>query len=145
MRSTISLLNRITSYNVCYTKLLRINRVASGGVATENPDSSQDDDYTGANAPIIMKENEYKEEKPNIMNFINLIVGVLIGLAVVSLLILPTRENQIKAQYEAERLDYSDELNSKIATIDSQATKISSLETTNEELKQSLAEATGLV
>ncbi len=125
--------------------LSEINRVASGGVATENPDSSQDDDYTGANAPIIMKENEYKEEKPNIMNFINLIVGVLIGLAVVSLLILPTRENQIKAQYEAERLDYSDELNSKIATIDSQATKISSLETTNEELKQSLAEATGQV
>ncbi len=125
--------------------LSEITRVSAGAIGGENADPSLEEDYTGVSAPIIMKENEYKEDKPNIMNFINLIVGVLIGIAVVSLLILPTRENKIKAEYAAEQLDYSDLLNSKVATIDSLQTQVTSLQTTNEELKQSLAEATGQV
>src|SRR5690606_24177479 len=41
----------------------------------------------------IMPVTSYREDKPNIIAFVNLIIGVLIGLAVATFLILPSKKN----------------------------------------------------
>ncbi|MBP5159365.1 MAG: tetratricopeptide repeat protein [Lachnospiraceae bacterium] len=59
----------------------------------------------------------YREDKPNAMLFVNLILGVIVGIAVVYYLIVPTIETNIKEEYASKQVDYSSELSSKNATI----------------------------
>lgn len=83
----------------------------------------------------------YREDKPNIMVFVNLIIGVIIGIAVVYYLIVPTMENKIREEYSAQTVDYSAELSSKTSTISQQEKKISSLEKRIEELAAEVEDA----
>lgn len=60
--------------------------------------------------PSINPISSYKEEKPNIFAFVNLILGVIIGVAVVFFLIVPTIKKNVAEEYNAKRVDYSDEM-----------------------------------
>ena len=81
-----------------------------------------------AAAPVTYQEEEYQEEKPNVMAFVGLIAGILIGIAVVFYMIVPAREDKIRQEYLAEEVDYSETLNSKLAQINSLQDQIASLE-----------------
>lgn len=70
----------------------------------------------------------YREEKPNVMVFINLILGVIIGIVVVYFLIVPTIKSDLREYYESKRVNNSEEINAKIATITKQETTIDALE-----------------
>ena len=72
--------------------------------------------------------NSYREEKPNVMVFVNLLLGVLIGIAVVYYLIVPTIKSNIKEEYESQKVDYSAELSAKSAEIAQQQKTIAALE-----------------
>lgn len=52
----------------------------------------------------------YKEEKPNVFLFINLIIGVVLGLAVMYFLITPTMEKRMAEKNRTDVIDYSQEL-----------------------------------
>jgi len=69
----------------------------------------------------------FNDEKPNMLLFINLIVGVLIGIAVVYYLIVPSKEASIREEYNASRVDYSSELSAKNAAISQQEKEITAL------------------
>ncbi len=69
----------------------------------------------------------YREDKPNIMGFVNLIIGVLIGIAVVYYLFVPTIEDKLKKEYESKRVDNSTELAAKSAEIEQDKKTIASL------------------
>ncbi|MBO4416356.1 MAG: tetratricopeptide repeat protein, partial [Lachnospiraceae bacterium] len=81
----------------------------------------------------------YREEKPNVMVFINLLIGVLIGIAVVYYLVIPTKESKIRAEYDAQRVDYSAEISAKTATITQHESTIASLNRRIDELETELA------
>lgn len=72
--------------------------------------------------------SSYREDKPNVMAFVNLLIGVVIGIAVVYYLVVPTMKSNIREEYDAQKVDYSQELSSKSATITQQEKKIDSLE-----------------
>lgn len=72
--------------------------------------------------------NSYREDKPNVMVFVNLLLGVLIGIAVVYYLIVPTIKANIKEEYESQKVDYSAELSAKSAEIAQQQKTIAALE-----------------
>ncbi len=55
----------------------------------------------------IMPISSYREDKPNIMAFVNLIIGVLIGLAVATFLILPSIKNKDVTGNNQNLVDYS--------------------------------------
>ncbi|MCR5829914.1 MAG: tetratricopeptide repeat protein [Lachnospiraceae bacterium] len=80
----------------------------------------------------------FNDEKPNMLLFMNLIVGVLIGIAVVYYLIVPSKEAQIREEYSASRVDYSSELSAKTAAISQQEKEITSLRKQVDELKSQL-------
>ncbi len=81
----------------------------------------------------------YKEEKPNVMVFLNLLIGVLIGIAVVYYLVIPTKESKIRAEYDSQKVDYSAEISSKTATITQQEKTIAQQQREIDDLESQLA------
>ena len=82
--------------------------------------------------------SSYREEKPNVMVFVNLLLGVLIGIAVVYYLIVPTIKSNIKEEYESQKVDYSAELSAKTAENAQQAKTIAALERQVNELQTTI-------
>lgn len=78
----------------------------------------------------IAPKSSYHEDKPNRMAFINLLIGVVIGIAVVYYLIVPTVKQNAREEYKNEQVDYSGELASKTARIAQLEKQVTSLETT---------------
>lgn len=68
----------------------------AGGAATDDKDVPS----------TIMPVSSYREDKPNIMAFVNLVIGVLIGLAVATFLILPSKKND-NVGNKQDPVDYS--------------------------------------
>lgn len=87
-------------------------------------------DDTAAFAPVA---NTYKEEKPSVLPFINVVVGVLIGLAIAYFLILPQAKGRLQKENTDEFKNYSEEL----AKSNSDRT---TLENQNKELESQIAE-----
>ncbi len=70
----------------------------------------------------------YKEDKPNIMLFVNLVIGIFIGVAVLYFLVVPNTIKSIEAESTSIKLQLSEELASRNATISTLESKISSQE-----------------
>jgi Uncharacterized protein conserved in bacteria len=65
--------------------------------------------------------SSYKEDKPNILAFINLILGVIIGVAVVYFLVVPTVRKNVAEEYKQNYNNYSSEQSAnkgKMATLE---------------------------
>ncbi|MCR5767059.1 MAG: tetratricopeptide repeat protein [Lachnospiraceae bacterium] len=91
------------------------------------------------NQKLFGLTGSYKEEKPNVMVFLNLLIGVLIGIAVVYYLVIPTKESKIRAEYDSQKVDYSAEISSKTATITQHEKTIASLQREVDDLENQLA------
>ncbi len=59
----------------------------------------------------------FQEDKPNYIAFITFFAGILIGIAVLYWLIVPTVRSDLKAEYAAQERDYGVELSSYTTTI----------------------------
>lgn len=55
----------------------------------------------------IMPVSSYREDKPNIMLFVNLVIGVFIGVAVTAMLIIPSVKKNITAKQNDNYVNYS--------------------------------------
>lgn len=93
----------------------------------------------------IAKHTEYKEDKPNIWAFINLLVGIALGAAVIFFLVVPARETRIRDEYKAEVVDYSSTLNGYISSIDTLNSEKEGLESRILELERKLDAEQGQV
>ena len=61
--------------------------------------------------PSVFPKSTYKEERPNVWLFINLIIGVVIGVLGTVFLIVPTVENNYTNQLKSKEIEYNEELN----------------------------------
>lgn len=77
----------------------------------------------------------YSEDKPNIMAFVNLIIGIIIGIAVVGFLVIPTVKNEMKEEYHNES-EESNDANGKMQA------QVDSLKATNETLEKKIEKLT---
>lgn len=139
------LLKRVLKIDCSNTTALRylaeIERAVNTGIPMNSEETESPlDVFSGVPTPAF-EEEKYREDKPNVMAFVGLLAGILIGIAVVFFLIVPGREAGIREEYRAQEIDYSESLNSKIAQIRSLETKIESLVQSNEELERQAAEA----
>jgi len=80
----------------------------------------------------------FNERKPDLMLFTHLILGLLIGIAVVYYLIVPSEEAKIREEYNNSRVDYSAELSAKNAALSQQDKEITTLRKEVAELKSQL-------
>lgn len=65
----------------------------------------------------IMPISTYKEDKPNIFVFVNLILGIAIGVATCYFLFVPTIKKNIVDDYNQKNIDYSQKMSVQTATI----------------------------
>lgn len=66
-------------------------------------DRESDRNLTSSIVPV----STYKEDKPNIMAFVNLVIGVFIGLAVMGILVIPSIKKKQTSGSNADYVDYS--------------------------------------
>jgi len=79
--------------------------------------------------PTLFSGSTYKEDKPNVWAFVNLVLGVAIGICVLFFLIVPTVKSNYSNQYKILEVKYDAELNKKTQTS-------SSIEKENKTLKE---------
>lgn len=99
--------------------------------------------------PSFTPVTSYREDKPNIFLFLNLIIGALVGMAVLYYLVVPTIEKNLDARYRSNMVDYSQELSekdNKINTLENDKKKleekITSLTEENKSLNDAVADET---
>ena len=86
--------------------------------------------------------SSYKEEKPNVWLFVNLVLGVIIGIAVVFFLFVPTVRSNVKAEYDQTARDYSSEISSLNAKLTSALNDVDKL---TKKLEEKQLELDGIV
>jgi len=108
--------------------------------AAQGKDMDDGSDAERGTQASIMPLSSYREDKPNVMAFVNLVIGVIIGIAVTAVLIIPT----VKKKQEADSnqdidISYSiAQLEEKDRQINSLMEELESLQQTNEQLKSEL-------
>lgn len=87
-------------------------------------------------ASPIMPVSSYKEDKPNIMAFVNLVIGVVIGIAVSTILIVPS----IKYNYKQQDNSYYAEYSAGLAVQEEKEQTIRVLQEEKVQLEETIAE-----
>lgn len=109
--------------------LAEIERVLNPDGAPVRPERKEE----SVSYQPIASNGVYREDKPNYMAFITFFAGILIGVAVLYWLVVPTVRSDVKAEYAAKERDYG-------AQIASYTTKVSVLENENDALNDKLKE-----
>ena len=97
-------------------------------------------DDTAAFTPVA---NAYKEEKPSVLPFINVIVGVLIGLDIAYFLILPQARGRLQKENTNDFKNYSEELAEAQSQVTTEKKHSQELEEQVESLQAELEGLTG--
>ncbi len=74
-----------------------------GQVHKTDWNKGRDNDVSSTIVPV----SSYQEDKPNIMAFVNLVIGIILGLAVMAILIIPSMEGKEDAGQTGDDIDYS--------------------------------------
>lgn len=111
-------LARISKIDVNNTTTLRYLKELGEGIST-NKEPSNQLSKEEAKEKVLNQTNSYmpistyKEDKPNIMAFVNLIIGVIIGLAFGYILLAPTIKSNVKADMKEKQNSYIERLQTK--------------------------------
>ncbi|MFU0828182.1 MAG: TolA-binding protein [Lachnoclostridium sp.] len=115
--------------------------------------ASRDDSYHRKESPkkdgkvysqettTVFPTTSYKEDKPNVWVFINLILGIAIGVLGVFFLIVPTVEEKYKNQLKNQEVEYVSEINKTTQNMASVEKKNDELEKQVKELQAQLESA----
>lgn len=126
-------LMKAAKIDVSNTMTLRFLRELDSAVqASKDPDSNPEavPSLTSAIRPV----SSYKEDKPNIMVFVNLVIGVIIGVAVTAILIIPSIKKNVTSNQNTDYVQY----NSGLAEQQDKENTINDLKKKNEDLQSQL-------
>ena len=121
---------KIDVSNTTTLRYLKELEVPEGAVKDLDSNPEAERSTTGAIMPI----SSYREDKPNIMVFVNLVIGIMIGIAVTAFLIVPTIEKRQATSPDTENVDYSTSL----AKIEEQDDTIATLQNDKKQLEQQM-------
>jgi len=93
-----------------------------------NPESEQ------SSSGAIMPISSYREDKPNIIAFVNLIIGVAIGIAVMAILVVPTIKKNLVSDQNSDYVNYG----SGLAQLEEKETTINTLRDEKVQLEQQI-------
>jgi tetratricopeptide (TPR) repeat protein len=126
-------LTKASKIDVSNTTTLRyMNELgALSNPAREEGKSVTRDSVVKSSDAALFQGTTYKEDKPNIWAFVNLILGVAIGVGVLFYLIVPTVKSSYTNKYKNLEVEYTAELNK-------QTQNAASLEQTNKDLQDQI-------
>ncbi len=111
------LLQRLTTIDVTNTTTLRYLQQITAPVSVDQGEEEGDGFDISVSGMNPHPTPVYGEDKPNIIAWVALFVGALIGVLATFWLIVPTAKDNIRSEFEKEQLDYSSELRIKEAAI----------------------------
>jgi tetratricopeptide (TPR) repeat protein len=117
-----------------------LNELGESGAAHTNISEPSSEKNVREDIKNIIPVSTYKEDKPNIFAFVNLILGVIIGVAVVYFLIVPTVEKKINNEYKNKDIKYSSEQSTNSNKIKGLETEKADLETKVADLQKQIDE-----
>lgn len=129
--------------DVANTKTLRYLKEITAQAETEKeaPQSGEQElaavEGIGSLRPAA--SGNYSEDKPNVMAWVALVIGALLGVLVTFFLIVPTARKNIRMEFEKNQLDYSSELRIKEAAITSLEKEAELWKTRYEETQRELS------
>jgi tetratricopeptide (TPR) repeat protein len=121
--------NKIDVSNTTTLRYLHELGALTTAVKEDGKVSDNDNIKRSPSEQSLFPRTSYKEDKPNIWVFINLILGVLIGVCGLFFLVVPQVQNNYTREINNIKVEYSEEMNKQTQTI-------SSLEKENKELKE---------
>lgn len=122
--------SKIDVSNTTTLRYLKELEPQSVGVKEVDADSDSDRNRTSSIMPI----SSYKEDKPNIMAYVNLVIGVVVGLAVMAILVIPSiKKNQTAGQNQGY-VDYS----AGLAALEAKDATITALQQDKADLEEEL-------
>ncbi|SHO51917.1 tetratricopeptide repeat protein [Anaerocolumna xylanovorans] len=151
MEKALKNLTKASKIDVSNTTTLRylkeLNEVTS--TSAEDGKAERKEERKVIAEPIAFSHAPYKEDKPNIWPFVNLIIGIAVGILGAMFLILPTVKDNYQSEYSKKINDNSAAVNEWQQKYDSvqkekesQDTKIDGLNKQIEELKGSQSDDT---
>ncbi len=87
-------------------ELNELNQTAGEDARTEKKEERK-----AVTEPVVFGHTPYKEDRPNIWPFVNLIIGIAIGIMGAAFLLVPTVVNNYEGKSNALRTDYSAQIN----------------------------------
>ncbi|WP_310605175.1 tetratricopeptide repeat protein [Anaerosporobacter sp.] len=126
-------LTKIRKIDITNTTTLRyLDELKVGQQVQESSDRRVENNVTKtSNVSNIAPISNYREEKPNIWVFLNLIIGIIIGVGLLYFLVVPNVKKQAASDSNAKIVD----LNSQIAVNNREVT---SLQSDNEKLQETI-------
>lgn len=118
------LLNKTLKIDIANTTTLRYLSEIKFYLSDDN---ARDKLIESAPTASIIPITKYREEKPNVLAWVNWFLGMAIGIAITFILVVPTVKKNIRAEYNKEDLNYAAELNILNANISSDEKEIASL------------------
>ena len=94
---------KASNIDVSNTTTLRYLRELEASTVKRDADANPEAEQNSAGA--IMPISSYREDKPNIIAYVNLVIGVIIGLALAAFLIIPTIKNNITDNDNTDNTD----------------------------------------
>ncbi len=126
-------LSRVSKIDLTNTTTLRykdeLNQLILGGDAQPTPYWSEGEPEPEIVSKPITPISTYREEKPNVWLFVNLVLGVIIGIAVVFFLVVPTVRQNASTQYEQEIRELSSQISALNAKYTSAQKEVDNLNT----------------
>lgn len=109
-------LQKVSKIDVNNTTSLRYLKELGSNITNDNSSENSNVTRPVDNSPI-MPISTYKEDKPNIFVFINLLLGIAIGIATCYFLFVPTIKKNIVEEYNTKNINYSEKMSVQTATI----------------------------
>lgn len=136
-------LKKVLAVDCTNTKALRYMQALDQQTAEEKPqeeDSNKDAiAYTRGNETIIQPVGV--KDNSGFHAVLNVVIGVVIGVAVMGLLIMPALQSKKSGELNKAVAEYSDQVDAKSATLDSLQAENDSLKQQNEEAAKAASEA----
>lgn len=115
----------------------KIEKKAEAGTKTEPRKNKVFQPETDVPASAF-NTSSYKEERFNLWPYLNLVLGAVLGIAVVYFLLVPTAKKSVAAKYEAQFNEYTNELSAQSAKVTGLENEKAALEKEVEELQEQL-------
>ena len=147
-RRTLNKALKIDTTNTRTLRYLREARPKKESAQTGRGNRSRADrqqeviSYQDGNETIIQPATAYKEST-GVSTLINIMIGLVIGLAVAWFLIIPARQEALKSNYKDQNISLSEELATKNAEAQDMQDTINSLQAQVKELNESLSNYEG--
>lgn len=142
-------LNKVLKIDVNNTLAIKYQKEIDALLVDENGKKvvlkSEEESKPLSGNDVIIPKSTYRETNYALVTFINVLIGIVIGAAMVYFLVTPAKESSAAAEYKSTITDYASKLDKANGEVASLEDKITELEAERDEYKAQVDSASSIV